>query len=70
MEKQVITSSSRKFQMKIKVNKQCRYKIVTVNVNVTYVKANLGKKISFYSILTDLELQRRSLGETSTTKTC
>ena len=57
-----------KFQMKLKVNKQLKRKIVTVRVDVTVVKANLQKKISSFVILADLELRKRNMEEILITK--
>ena len=57
-----------KFQMKIKVNKQRKHKIVTVRVDVTVVKTKLQKKISSFVILADLELWKRNMEEILTTK--
>ena len=57
-----------KFQMKLKVNKQLKHKIVTVRVDVTVVKAKLQKKISSFVILADLELRKRNMEEILITK--
>ena len=57
-----------KFQMKLKVNKQLKHKIVTVRVDVTVVKAKLQKKISSFMILADLELRKRNMEEILITK--